>query len=270
MSDSILANIQQEGALAFPENSGEQEKETPAESPTEDNQTEQSPSSQGEGEIDASSEEGAPKEPNTENANNLPFNKDPRWQDLIRERDEAREEASRLRSATPEPVAQVTLQATQASVPKPFVELFGENEDAWNKWQELSRLERETLKNELVQDQVRAQEAQKSETDRWNKWVEKSVEGLERTHGAKLQKDSSDFNELMKITLEYKPSDDHGNISFEKGYELMMKLRREENQEKSKARKSIAAATSSEPKAEAAPADFYTSKDLRRGWNLLK
>lgn len=255
---SILAGIEQEGAPAFLSNLGEEEKEIPQESPTEENQTEESPSSDGEQEETPDSN---PKE------KNIPFDQHPRW--IEREN----EWKTRLKSFEDKLNSYERSQnelKSDAPIPQPFVDLYGESPEAWQRWQDLSRLEREKIKQELAQEQIQEQQAKAAEAERWNSWVVDSVQKLEEKHGKQIKKDSSDWNELLKVTLEYSPTDELGNISFEKGYDLMMKLRRDESAEKSKARKSLAATTSPEVKAESPSKDFYTSNDLRRGWNLIK
>lgn len=256
---SILAGIEQEGAKAFVSNLGEEEKEIPQESPTEENQTEESPSSDGEQEETPDSN---PKE------KNIPFDQHPRW--IERESEwktrfkTIEDKLSAYEKSQNEP------SESQAAMPQPFVELYGDNPEAWQRWQDLSKLERQAIKQEIIQEQQKEQQTRVAETERWKNWVVESVASLGSKYGKEIKKDSSEWNELMKVTLDYSPTDEQGNISFEKGYDLMMKLRRDESSEKSKARKSLAASTSPEIKAESAPKDFYTPDDLRRGWNMLR
>lgn len=254
--NTLLAGIGQEGQPVDLSNPGEEKTETSQESPAEENQTEPSPSSDG----GQASPDSNPKE------KNVPFDQHPRW--IERENEwktrfkTLEEKLSAFEKAQESPA--------QPSIPRPFVDLYGDNPEAWKRWQELSRIEREAVKQELVQEQQREQQRKAQEAERWNSWVVDSVAKLAEKHGKEIRKDSPEWNELMKVTLDYSPTDEMGNISFEKGYDLMVKLRREESAEKSKARKSLASGTSPETKAEGAPKDFYTPADLRRGWNMIK
>lgn len=271
MLDNFLANSQQEGQTLdeiLSGNSGEQETETPADSPAEDNQTEQSPSSRGEEESEGTSKEKPKDSTNTENANNLPFNKDPRFKEILEERNKYREELAKMRAEMDERFAKIAppTQQEKKEIPEPFVKLFGENEEVWNQWKALSEIQREQIKQEVIAEQERAVREKQEEQQRWDKWRDESIAKIEEKFGVSLPDGSSDRNELLSIATKFLPTDEDGNISFEKSYELMQALRKDASEQKAKARKSIAAATAPEAKAEPEPNDFFTPKDFKRIW----
>lgn len=253
MQDGITAGIEQEGEGSFLNKLGEEVTETSQESPAESKPTEQSPTQEGE----------EAKTSNTPDDKNVPFDQHPRWI----ERD--REWQTRLTAAEErEKVYQSLLDSPKAEkptdIPTPFIELFGDNAEAYEKWQELSRLERGAIKAELVEDQKKAERQVSEDKQRWLDWVDTSIKGVELKYGIDFKNDESTKNELMKIAVDYLPTDESGNVSFEKAYDLMLLLRKDDGAEKSQARKKIAASTASDSKAETPVRDYFTPEDFGR------
>lgn len=254
----ILAGIHHTGAnIHMDENSMDAVVETTetdnsAESSPEQNQMEQSPSSQGE----------ATQVANTENEDNLPFHKHPRFKALIEEKNKLqstlnellplKEEIERLKT---QPVAN---QPARQSIPQWFTSLYGENQDAWSAYQSHSQEERKQMMAEIKEEFKREQQREAQESQKWNNWIEEQLTGL-KDEGKQFER-----NEFLKFMRDYSPVDAHGNYDFKKGFELYELKKQSESIVKNQGRKSIATATMSsrsgvEPKAR----DYVTPKELR-------
>lgn len=254
MSDlnEILADVKQEGDL---DPFAALEKDTPSESPTENEPEEEEAPEVG-------AEESTPEE------ENIPFHKHPRWIERedelkeLRERDAQREEEfaqlreSIERSRDPE----------SNDIPEHFVELYGDNPLAYQKWKEYEDQRKEEMKQEVIASIRREEEEAVQENQKWNDWVGQNLQTLSDS-GKQFDK-----NELVKTMLEFKPTDSEGNLDFEAGYRIYEALhQKEDTSAKSQARKEIADIVSSaRAKGESAKKDYLTPSDLRnKSWASL-
>lgn len=229
-----------------------EETENSAESSPETNQMEQSPSSQGEED----------KSLNTENEDNLPFHKHPRFKALIEEKNKLQSTVSELMSVKEEierlKTAQPTAnQSARQPIPQWFSALYGENENAWSAYQTHSSEERRQMKAELIKELKSEQQRESQETQKWNGWIEEQL--------TSLKEDGKQFdrNEFLKFMSDYSPVDKSGNYDFKKGFELYELKKQSESVLKNQGRKIIAAATSSKPGTAPKSKDYVTPKDLR-------
>jgi hypothetical protein len=82
-----------------------------------------------------------------------------------------------------------------------------------------------------------------------------------------------DRNELVKILINRRPTDEQGNLDFHAGYEILQDRKVAEQaqaQFKSAAKKQVASQTMEGGQAEGSPKDYRTPKDLRyRDWSDL-
>lgn len=251
----------------------DEEKETPAESPTEEKtKEEKSPSSQGEpeGETEGEKEgelkdktEGEPeKEPEekpkdkAEKKKQIPFHEHPRWKERERQ---WKENIADLKKANKEEIDRVLSSINKAKEPKTipnwFKGLYGDDQNMWNEYRAGRKAEREELKQEILSEQKEKNDKQKAEVQKWNEWVDVEV--------SKLKADGKTFkkNELLKVALDFKPTDDKGNISLEKAYELMQKFKTKDTK-KATARKKLADSTVSGTKGTESSKGFKTPKDF--------
>lgn len=260
--NQVLANVPHEGQVSEEDlapNEEQEEKETPAESPTEDKPAEESPSPDGDSSQDDS--------------NNLPFHKHPRWKEMYQSKKQLEDEVRQLRSQMEEKLARVEQPNTE--VPERWKRLLGENPDAWAMWRE----EQEALKRDII-EQVRSlgeaeRQAQIAAQKESETYVERSLNELED------EGKTFDRNELVKFLVDFKqkyktvPMDEDGNIDFRAGYELFSQFKSEKQEagkSKMTARKRIADFTTSNgsQRAEAPERDFLTSSDLRsQDWDTL-
>lgn len=201
--------------------------------------------------------EGTPEE-------NVPFHKHPRWIERenelneLRERDEARaKEIEELKSLKTEP--------SSTNIPDWFVKLYGENEPAYKAWQEQNKSEREQIKTEILAEQEQKRVQAETDIKKWNKWVEDEVKGLQ-DEGKQF-----DRNELIKVMLEYRPTDENNNFDFKKGYAIMEALKAKEvDPARSIARKEIADKATRSSSGDKPKKDYQTQNELRgKSWNQL-
>jgi len=241
MKEEILADIQKEGEDPFKD----MEKETPPESPPE-----------------IKPEADKPKEGDILPEDQVPFHKHPRWIErenelkILREGAEANaKEIADLKNLQEENAKR--FEPSNAKVPEWFKELYGDNEIAWQKYQEHEQAKEQEIETRILARQQEAQSRQTAETAKWNKWVEDEIAKLEAT-GAKF-----DRNELIKTMLDYRPTDENNNFDFQKGYKIYEALKPKEDPAHSNARKQLADATlktSGEPKTK----DYMTTPELRK------
>ena len=202
-----------------------QEKETPAESPADKQPAKDTAEPQpGEGAKDGSEKEGEKQsseikpEPKVFEA----FHKHPRWKQLVQERDKLRSDLTKLQDEV-EPLLSELKKPEEAEMPAWFREAFEGDEAKWEKYRSYEARQRETIKQELMAEvraeQDKAQKTQKDEQVRWDKWVEDELETLEE-EGLKFDK-----NELLKIATTYLPTDEKGNISLKKAYDILQKTK---------------------------------------------
>lgn len=181
-------------------------------------------------------EEGEPD--NTDEDKNIPFHKHPRFKEVINEKNDLSEKLTE---------ANKRLDALEKPAEKPedepiagwFKELYGDNEEAWKIYNAQSKKDRESIKEEVMSEVNELKDvinSQKEEKDR-NQWVKDEVSSL-IDEGHKF-----DENKFLKFMVDYKPSDDKGNISFKKGIELYNKVEGGPVKKDKTVRKKVAEAT---------------------------
>lgn len=247
--EELLADVNKEGEDPFVDT----ETETPSDSPDENKPDEKE----------------APAEGDVPAEDNIPFHKHPRWIERENELKELREtneatarELEELRKMQEEAASKIH---TSTDIPDWFVELYGENEAAWQKYSEHSKVEREALKRELLAEQENAKRAEVEEAKKWEKWVDDEIAAL------KEEGNEFDTNKLSKIMLDYSPTDTDGNLDFKKGLEIYKALEKApQDDTKSKARKELADTTTGSPKGDPPKKDYMTPSDLRhKSWGSL-
>ena len=253
MSDA-LTDIPREGVNPF-ENSGESGKDTPSESSPEQKPIETAPSQEG-----ATS---TPDEPN------VPFHKHPRWQAQREENERLKQTVEQLTAAQ----QQVQQRIEQMAQPQQKVEVpswFGGSPEAWEQYQAYEAQKQQTVLQQWGAQQQQAAQQQAAETQRWQSWVDAGLETVQEKYSVDFGKNKPLQNEFLKFVTTYLPTDDQGNVDLDKGWELFSQIKRDANAPKVAAKKALAGKTTSDDKAESAPKDYKTAKDLRhRDWKSL-
>jgi len=243
MDENFLANVQHEGeaegevfkSLDDIAEQDKQETDTPATPPVEDKPTENAPSSQG--------------ADNTENANSVPWHKDPRWIEWQEERKQLLEFKE---DATPK-LASINSQE-QVEIPK----WFGGDEGAWKAYNADFQANLSRVKSEAIAEYEAKQKAEADRVQKANEYVTNELNTL-HSKGLKFED-----NELLKVLNDYPLVKADGNWDFEKAYEVLeLKKLKESNPEKLQARKDIAASTKSSTTGEPTAKTYFTPADFK-------
>lgn len=198
-----------------------------------------------------------------------PLHKDARFKRVIEERNRERQEKRELlaRLERLEKGIRSPENETKTSATKPawFAKYFGDDEEAWQGFQQMTSAAKEEAKREAIAELKREQETSSKETERWTSWVNEQVQTLEE------EGETFDRNALFKVMDEYRPSDDNGNLDFRKGLELL-KLKGAKPSNLAEKRAAAAKATStSRGGGEPTKKTGLTSDDIRKmrmaeGW----
>ena len=159
MPEELLADIPKEGEEQNPFKTDEKEKETPSESPTKE-KTEQEKSPPQEG------EEGKEEKPdNTPDEDKVPFHKHPRWKEVQEDRRQLKEQVDELTRFKEEVAPKLSrLEEQRQPIPKWFADTFGENETAWQEFQNYDKKRRDEVKQEIYQEQQKAFQDQEKQS----------------------------------------------------------------------------------------------------------
>jgi hypothetical protein len=209
-----------------------------------------------------------PEEGESTPEKDIPFHKHPRWIEREREAEELRakvEEDQRIIAELKSFKEEIAQKLPHDSVvPDWFQELYGNNQVAWQKYSEYDKQQREQIKRDIIAEQEQARSQIAEESNRWNKWVDTEIDKLS-SDGAKFDK-----NKLIKVMLDYRPTDENNNFDFKAGLKIYQALEGNDNSA-SQARKELADTTTrSSSRGEPKKKDYMTPADLRnRSWMSL-
>lgn len=220
--NDFLTNIMRQDQVQFePETTvedDEKEKETPSDpsaekEPKEGESESQSEDKDGKDEPQPKeSEKSEDEEPAVFEA----FHKHPRWramQDELRTLRDFQERTLPILEKIS--TSMETREETAANMPDWFKEAFGDNQEIWQKYLAAGAKEKSSLKEEILNEINSTIQQASAEEQKWDKWVEDSI--------AELQNEGLEFNrnELLKVAVDYQPSDENGNISLRKAYDIL-------------------------------------------------
>jgi len=275
MSNDFLANVEQEGRVDLDElvRSNEEERKLPPESPAEKKQEDESASPAGEPGTDETTapEKGEPKVFHA-------FHEHPAWlasQDELKQLREFREKATPLLDDFAS-IRDTEAERKTKEIPAWFIDVFGENHEAWKKYQDYNVAEKKQLREEILRD-IREQSQKKEENlKKWDKWIDDEVVSLTTNEEIQARAKAIGFdlsnedqsksfqNELLKVATEFQPSEDDRTISIKKSFEILelLKLKKASEKKPNERRKEIAAETMQKGKSENQPKGYRTSHDL--------
>lgn len=208
----------------------DEETDTPEDSQSENKEeAEESPDSDGEepdeGE-DGSKEDDSSDEDKEDDDSSVPFHKHPRFKELIDEKntlkdslEAAMSEINKLKEPKENP-------EEIPKIPDWFSRIFGDSEEAWQNYYEQTKREKEEIVKTVFSALEKRQEKVKEEETKWNQWVDSEVKRLEESG------EEFDRKELLKIMVDYTPSDNSGNLDFDKGLKLYKQLGNKKQAEK--------------------------------------
>lgn len=235
-----------------------EEKENSSDSSTETNQEAETQSSEGDKKEDKTSED-------TQDVKDEPFHK--RWKEQRDKLERDFQAKLEYQSRQFEEKLQAIKPVDSLQTPEWVKKIYGDSTEGVEFYknfktqrdQELSQLEASILTKQRLEA-----ERTKQEEQRWTGWVKEQLDVL------KDEGKTFDQNELMKVATDYMPTDEEGNISFQKSYAIYEKLKASEAQpERQDARKRLAdAATASKSNStEVSPKSYQTPETLRnKGW----
>lgn len=261
----MFADIPHEGG----ELDDEEKVENPSESQTEKDEKE-SPSQKGdedkkESKDDKDKDKDSKKSDKTsdEEEDKIPFHKHPRFQELVKERNELREEVEELNRKVDEGFSKIEKDSGKnKDIPAWFSRLYGDDPEVWKEYERADKERREEIKAEIREEFEERRKNEEADVVKNNQWVRESLQTL-KDEGHKFEK-----NELLKIMVDYQPTDEKGNLDFHRGLEIYNKIN-EKNPDKANARKKIAGNTESSgaPSSEPKGSDIKTWAQTRKeGW----
>jgi hypothetical protein len=187
-----------------------------------------------------------------------PLHKDARFKRVVEEKNRLKRELAEARAQSQSRPEQKQ-QSPQQSKSKPswFTKYFGDDEEAWQGFNEMTAQAKEQAKQEALAELNQQSESRAQEAQKWESWVTEQVENLEE------EGESFERNALFKVMDKYKPTDDEGNLDFRKGLELLRMQKPESNvteKRKAGAQATGAARNGSEP----AKKSTMTPSDIRK------
>ena len=255
--DDIFADVKKEGSDPFA--IYDKETETPSESQPEKEQDKEEPN-QGDTKVETEK-----PEDNTDKEEDTPFHI--RWQKREEKLKADFEEKFEAYKREIGETIEEKIKPSDSSIPDWFTELYGDNQVAWEKYEQREKAREEEIEQRVLKAYETKQKEQVEESKKWEKWVDDQVAILE-TEGKKF-----DRNELIKTVIDFRPTDEQGNFDLRKGYDIMMALKGKQDETKTQAsiaRKTIADTTSKKTGGDAPKKDYLTPSDLRnKTWNQL-
>lgn len=257
MLEDFTANVEQEGVIgekAFERPESIEEKETPAAAPTE-TKPEDKPSQGGENAPVVTKPQLTSRQQREQS----------RWEKAQKELQELREYKSQTqpRLETYEQMMNrlgEKKDESTVSIPEWFPKTGNKQKDEEQYKQYLSYEAgvKAQIKQELLQDQTAEAKAKVAEEEKWTNWVEDSLDALE-DKGLKF-----DRRELQSVALRFLPSDENGNIDFQRAYEIMTELKKTAPPVQNTARKEIGSlSTTTKQSSEQKKPQFETQATLR-------
>lgn len=276
-----MASVPKEGDIENLLEKHEEGKETPPAPPAETKPKEGETAPPAEGKPEG--ETGKPKE--GEPAVFQAFHKHPRWitlQQDLKDRDVKIVELEAFRDRVI-PLLDQLGEKPKASeetkrIPSWFVDLFGENPDAWAKYSEYSAMERKQLREEIMVELHEESRKAAEEIKKWDKKVDiqfsellgnDDIQARIKAIGFDLSNEAqskSFHNELLKVTLDYRPLDpESDDISLMKAFDILelQKLRKAPEKASVDRKKEIADKTMVKGKSDADRKDYKTPADLQ-------
>lgn len=230
MNDAISAIASHEGTPVTEDTDVDellQGKDTPSASPAVKEEDEKdTPSQEG--------EEGEATPDNTPAEDNVPFHKNPRFQQIIQERNQARERAQLLEEELAKKSGN-----NPDNIPQWFATRVGDDPEAWAEYLETTQAEKVQLKKEILAEiKAEAETQANEEAERINEletYIEASLDELGLT-------DKSERNELTKFMIERPIYNQNNQLDFKTAKELL-DVNKLANKEKSGLRKLLAGST---------------------------
>jgi preprotein translocase subunit SecD len=192
---------------------------------------------------------------------NVPFHKHPRFKQLVEERKELKEKVDTYEQRLAQLESKASASAQSTEIPAWFVHLYGENAQAWSLYSDYTKAEKDRIKSEAVAEIQQEKSQAENRQREMDGWVSDNIQTL-KDEGIKF-----DENKLLKVLVDYSPTDKAGNIDFRKGLDILDKLEKLEHIDagkKTQAKKEIAASTTATAEGTSKGKTSLTAKQLRK------
>lgn len=250
--ENLMADFPEQGKAEFEEKAEATAPESPTE-PTEADAT--APKTEAD-----SAEESSPEAKEEDVKPIRPFHEDPAIQDYLNRQLEKR--ADKIRDEIEQSISsRFAPKQDEQTIPAWFQRIYGDDKDAWKDYTAYEDSKLQKVKSDTIREYESRQKAEQQKVLDAQKYIDDSLASLE-AKGKRFDK-----NELLKVVNDYRPINEAGNWDFDKAYDIL-ELKKAKSQEKSQARKAIAAASSSDTKAETSTKkDAYTYDEVKKmGW----
>lgn len=248
--EDLFAGVPQEGAIGDDTTEDSQ----PEDEPQEDSDVKPEPKS-GDSEEDSDEEQGTdePSEggDNNPSDDNVPFDKHPRFKSLLKTVKTLKEQNAELavekqkRELLEKKMEQFiesqNLTNNTKQIPDEFVELFGNNQKAYELFSKMTTKQMEDIVEARLKEMQESQGAEQKAKQELNQYYESVLSDLADETGLDLtNEDDSDRNEILKVAIDWNPVDGEGRTDLKKAYELWKTLK---DKSSNKAKKKVAAMT---------------------------
>lgn len=282
----IMADVEIEGAIPDQEetqdliieddqNINEQETATSEASPAENKLTDEAPSQEGVQATETKVEEANTPDEN----NNLPFNKHPRFKEIVdeknyfRERTEALEAKIQQLQDTVTPLTQASKPTETVKIPKFFADVYGEDPEAYAEFLSVQRQEAQRVVEEQRQAEAREREQAQTQRQREEQYISEQFKAIEDKYGDRLEQGTSERNEFVKFYTENPISkfDQNGRPVYDlvAGYDLFKRIKQAESNVPSPVvQKKKAIASQTIDRASTAPTQSGLTKEQMAGMSF--
>ena len=263
MLKDVFAGIESEGELVNDiTDLSKEEKLTPTDSKPEiktEEEVEERKAPQGETEEQKKEREDKEALEKQKTEDELPFHKHPRFKALVDEKNSYKsklEELEKFKEDTENKLKSIETKP-DSDIPGWFVEIFGENPEAWTKYQDQNKSERESLKAELLAELKQSSTKEEESIVEGRKYIDDQIELL------KEKGITFDRNALMKAMNDAPIFDKDGNLDFITKAELLELKGKKDPEKKTNLKKKISE-DGTQSGDEQKPRTYKTPEEMRR------
>jgi hypothetical protein len=211
-------------------------------------------------------EEAAQKALAEEEENKLPFHKHPRFKALVDEKNAYKtklEELEKFKEETETKLKSIETKTEDSNIPGWFVEIFGENPEAWTKYQEQNKADREALKAEVLAEVKSSSSKEEEALSEGKKYIDGQID-LIKEKGITFER-----NALMKAMNDEPIFDKDGNLDFVTKARLL-ELEGKKDPAQKKIVKKLISEDGTKGGDEQKPRTYKTPEEMRRmSWNSM-
>lgn len=165
---------------------------------------------------DKTDEEGESSPDDKQDEEKIPFHKHPRWIAKQREIEELKAKIESIEGTVES--RRESDEEEVVEMPQWFVDLYGEDPEAYQAYL-IAEEAREQEREERLLSRISRQKEEETEREQQQQqWVTDQLESLHE------EGEEFDDNALMKVMVKYAPSDEEGNLDFNKGLDILKQI----------------------------------------------